>query len=225
MTLNQAPADRPGRITPVAVTLALVGGHRLLRDAVAKLLAEREGLRVLGSYAGADQFLAEGLQREPAVLLLDCEGGDWAGRQGMVAALSPSQGGSRVAMLCAKVGAELVRCAVEHSVDGIILKSYSTRDVHAAINYVASGHSVMPVGWQGAFASKARAPLGLRPRHSQILALIAEGCGNDEIAQRLELSPNTVKFHVRALYARLGVRNRVEAANWYAQTLSASARS
>jgi DNA-binding NarL/FixJ family response regulator len=46
---------------------------------------------------------------------------------------------------------------------------------------------------------------------------MAQGRGTDEIATELELSPNTVKFHIRALYSRLGVRNRVEAANRYAQ--------
>jgi DNA-binding NarL/FixJ family response regulator len=77
---------------------------------------------------------------------------------------------------------------------------------------------VMPAGWQRVFTTKGwKKPLGLSPRHRQILALMAQGQGNDEIAGELELSPNTVKFHIRALYARLGVHNRVEAANRYAQ--------
>jgi DNA-binding CsgD family transcriptional regulator len=75
----------------------------------------------------------------------------------------------------------------------------------------------MPAGWQRVLAGPAYKPLGLSPRQRQILALVAQGQGNEEIAAELDLSSNTVKFHIRALYARLGVRNRVEAANEYAQ--------
>jgi DNA-binding NarL/FixJ family response regulator len=60
-------------------------------------------------------------------------------------------------------------------------------------------------------------PLALSPRQRQILSLIAQGRGDVEIAAELELSTNTVKFHVRELYMRLGVRNRVEAANEHAK--------
>jgi LuxR family maltose regulon positive regulatory protein len=47
--------------------------------------------------------------------------------------------------------------------------------------------------------------------------LIAQGRSNDEIAYELDLSPNTIKFHIRELYARLGIHNRVEATNRHAQ--------
>ena len=65
--------------------------------------------------------------------------------------------------------------------------------------------------------------MGLSPRHRQILALIAQGRCTEEIALDLELSPNTIKFHIRALYSRLGVCNRVEAANQHAQMTSGGA--
>ena len=102
---------------------------------------------------------------------------------------------------------------MEHRVSGVVLKSFSMEDVKAAIEYMASGRTVMPAGWQRAIAPSQQQRVGLSPRHREILALIARGHHNGEIANELELSPNTVKFHIRALYSRLGVRNRVEAAN------------
>jgi DNA-binding NarL/FixJ family response regulator len=114
---------------------------------------------------------------------------------------------------------EVVRCAIEYRVSGVILKSFSTEDVMAAIQYMATGRTVMPAGWQRAVAVPPGQRLGLSPRHSQILALIAQGRRNEEIASELELSPNTIKFHIQALYLRLEVRNRVEAANQYAQII------
>jgi DNA-binding NarL/FixJ family response regulator len=88
---------------------------------------------------------------------------------------------------------------------------------------MATGRTVMPAGWQRAVSPTARAPLGLSPRHRQILALIAEGHCNEAIAAELELSPNTIKFHIRALYSRLGVHNRVEAANRHAHMINGGA--
>jgi DNA-binding NarL/FixJ family response regulator len=51
----------------------------------------------------------------------------------------------------------------------------------------------------------------LSERQREVLAQVALGCSNDEIAERLFISRNTVKFHLREIYARLGVRNRIEA--------------
>lgn len=61
--------------------------------------------------------------------------------------------------------------------------------------------------------------LGLTPRECQILEQLASGRSNKELARSLNISPNTVKTHIAALYAKLGVRNRVEAiekARWLA---------
>jgi DNA-binding NarL/FixJ family response regulator len=221
---NAAATDwrrSPGRGSPLAlggpaVTLALVGGQRLWRDATASLLTAQDGLHVLGTYESAAHFLAVGVENPPAVLLLDCDGGGPDAWRGAVAALRSPHVGSSIAMLCRELSDELVRCAIEHRVSGVLLKSYSMTEVAGAIAYMATGRTVMPAGWQRAVSSPARAPLGLSPRHRQILALIAEGHCNEAIATELELSPNTIKFHIRALYSRLGVHNRVEAANRYA---------
>ena len=203
-----------------AVTLVLIGGHRLLREATASLLTAQDGLHVLGTFESAAHFLAAGGEHPPAVILLDCEGGDPAAWPRAVAALSVPHVESRIVMICREIREEVVRCAIEHGASGVILKSYSIGGVRAAIAYVATGRTVMPAGWQRVLAPPLRKRLGLSPRHRQVLALIAEGRCNEEIATELGLSPNTIKFHIRALYSRLGVRNRVEAANQYAQMSS-----
>jgi two-component system response regulator DesR len=215
----QASPRRGSPISPAgpAVTLALIGGQRLLRDATASLLTAQDGLHVLGAFESASQFLTSGVKRAPAVLLLDCDGADAQLWRGAVGDLSHPAAEWKLALLCRTLSDELIRCAVEHRVSGVLLKSYPTSEVGAAIAYIASGRTVMPAGWQRAISLVGRGPLELSPRHREILALIAEGRCNEEIAKKLKLSPNTVKFHVRALYSRLGVHNRVEAANRYAQ--------
>ncbi len=198
------------------VTLALIGGQRLLRDATASLLTREDGLCVLGTFESVAHYLAVGIENPPAVVLLDCDGNDSARWRGAVGLLSSPYLDCHVVLLCGEIREEVIRCAIEQGVGGVMLKSYTTKQIGEAITYIVTGRTVMPAGWQQALAGAGK-PLELSPRQRQILALIAQGRGNDEIATELKLSPNTVKFHVRALYARLGVRNRVEAANQYVQ--------
>jgi DNA-binding NarL/FixJ family response regulator len=206
-----SPFARPGPI----VTLGLIGGQRLLRDTTARLLAAQDGLDVLGAFESVSHFLTFNMEKSPAVLLLDCDGDHPAGCRGALARLR-GHVKSRIVIICRKVDEEMVRCAMEHQVSGVVLKSFSTEDIKASIEYMAEGRTVMPAGWQRAIAPHQHGRIGLSPRHREILALIAQGHRNEEIAKELELSPNTVKFHIRALYSRLGVRNRVEAANQHA---------
>ena len=202
--------------SPVTVKLVLIGGSRLIRGATASLLAAQEGFEVQGTFASAARFLAGDPEAAPEVLLLDCDGDPDSWRCA-VSVLGHTHPAAKLVLLCRAVCPETIRYAMEHRVGGVILKSYSTEDIRQAILYMASGRTIMPAGWQRAVAATRRDPLALSPRLRQILTLIAQGRSNEQIATELGLSPNTVKFHVHALYARLGVRNRVEAALLYAQ--------
>jgi DNA-binding NarL/FixJ family response regulator len=87
---------------------------------------------------------------------------------------------------------------------GFISKDWGAEDVAEAVQVVAAGGTV--------FRTEAgEPPAGLTAREREILALIATGATNTEIAARLFLSPHTVKEHTSALYRKLGVRNRAEA--------------
>jgi DNA-binding NarL/FixJ family response regulator len=209
----------PVRAARSVTKLALIGGCRLMRDATASLLAAQAGLQVQGTFESAVHFLANDLDEPPEILLLDCDGEPGSCRSA-VGVLARSYVSATIVMLCQEVSQETIRCAMEYRVGGVILKSYSTDDIRQAIRYMASGRTIMPAGWQQAAAPIRRDSLAVSPRMRQILTLIAQGRNNEEIAAELGLSPNTVKFHVRALYARLGVRNRVEAASLYAQMTS-----
>ena len=207
--------SRFGRSSPTIV-IGLIGGPCLLRNAIARHLADQDGVDVLGAFESVADFLAIDLEKQPDVLLLDCDGGAPGGCQSAVGTLS-AHTRSAIVMFCGEMCEEIIRCAIDHRVGGVILKSFSTDDVMAAMQYMSTGRTVMPAGWQRVVASPLEPKISLSPRHRQILALIAQGMRNEEIAGELELSPNTIKFHIQALYLRSEVRNRVQAANQYAQ--------
>jgi len=88
---------------------------------------------------------------------------------------------------------------------GFISKDWSAEEVANAVRMVGRGMTV--------FARQAEGPVTpLSSREREVLGLIGAGATNKEIAERLFLSPHTVKDHTTALYRKLGVRNRAEAA-------------
>jgi DNA-binding NarL/FixJ family response regulator len=208
-------------VPSTGIAIGLIGGRRLTREATARLIAAQDGLELRGTFESAASFLSACSTQSPNVLLVDCDG-DTEGWLATLAELAAARSPSLIAMLCAGISPEIVDHAVSNHVGGVILKSYSARDIRDSIAYMNSGHTVLPAGWQETVTGPTHKCLTLSPRHRQILQMIAEGSSNEEIAHTLSLSPNTVKFHVRALYSRLGVRNRVEAARRHARLEDAS---
>ena len=96
------------------------------------------------------------------------------------------------------------RAAKAAGASGFISKDWGARDVAAAVRAVGLGMTV--------FAPQTDQPAAqLSEREHEVLDLIAAGSTNKEIAERLYLSPHTVKEHTSTLYRKLGVRNRAEA--------------
>ncbi len=150
----------------------------------------------------------------PDLLLVDEA---WVGRLIRTVAALPADRVHFMAMvvLARTIDDDLVRLALALPADGVVLKSLSGLDASAALDHVDGGHGVFPLGWSAAVSRALQVPphscSGLTMRELQVLELVADGLSNGEIAARLFVSTHTVKFHLRRVYAKLEVRNRVEA--------------
>ena len=111
---------------------------------------------------------------------------------------------------------ELIQEALEAGALGFLLKDTPIDKVGDAIRSVYAGHSTLaPEATQALLQAKARPPkLGhdLTAREREVLALIVEGLSNEEIADRLVISVNTVRKHVSACMKKLGASNRAQLA-------------
>ena len=106
--------------------------------------------------------------------------------------------------------AEFLEDASRIGVSGVVLKSRGAADLVDAIERVTSGERVgLDVVSRG---REQRSPPDLSMREREVLALVALGMSNREVADELYLSVDTVKTYVRRLYSKLGVRNRTQAA-------------
>lgn len=97
--------------------------------------------------------------------------------------------------------------AEEYGIAGCVPADIHGRQLLAAIARVAAGGRLPR-------AAEERGPLS--PRESEILALIAQGLSNEEITQKLVISPNTLKTHIRQTYRKIGVTTRAQAVAWAA---------
>jgi DNA-binding NarL/FixJ family response regulator len=119
--------------------------------------------------------------------------------------------GGRLVLLVPEVAPALARDALALEIDGVLLKSARSDSVVAGLERVAAGDAVFPAGWLAAAHRAVESGAGLSERQREVLELLGQGLSNATIAERLFISKNTVKFHVAAIYQRLGVSNRVEA--------------
>ncbi len=97
---------------------------------------------------------------------------------------------------------------------GVLPRSAGARQVAAAVAALAAGLTVRVVSQREAhgFAARETPPrVALTPREVEVLALVGEGLSNKAIARRLAISAHTVKYHLEAIFAKLGVRSRAEA--------------
>lgn len=120
----------------------------------------------------------------------------------------------KILLLCEVATPAVVRCAMEEHAEGVVLKSETVEDLVLALRHVLAGRAVMPAGWQAASVESEPGPIraaALSVREREVLDLVTAGMSNEEVAKHLVISSNTVKFHLRMIYSRLGVHNRVEA--------------
>jgi DNA-binding NarL/FixJ family response regulator len=190
-----------------------VGGVEVLATEALALMLAKNGSRVVGVYPDIGELGSVLRVGQPKLQAAIVDGDQHAACLAGVAGIRRAHPELKILLLCEAVSPAVIRCAINDHIDGVALKSESIEEVVLALGHVLAGRAVMPVGWQAAsLEAEPDARLAvLSAREREVLDLLTAGMSNDEIAERLVISCNTVKFHLRMIYSRLGVHNRVQA--------------
>jgi two-component system, NarL family, response regulator DesR len=206
-------ATTPAELDPLShpVRVAVADPRRLIAEALAALIAAREGFSVTGAIVAGDAVKAISEQRPDVVVI--SSGADSRSGMALVRELRRQLPHVEIVIVADALEPALVSFVLDQGIGGLLLSDAAGRDVAACLDQVAHGRAVLPSGWQGALSAGRNDPLdALSGRQMEVLVLLADGFSYDEIGARLFISLNTVKFHVRSIFVRLGVRNRMAAA-------------
>ncbi|HEY3528452.1 MAG TPA: response regulator transcription factor [Nocardioides sp.] len=123
-------------------------------------------------------------------------------------------GTARVAVFTWECRDGFVERAMLGGADGYLTKDLPALELVAALEKVHAGERIVAVDAGQRPAPPKPRPIALTPRETHVVALIAAGAPNKEIARELELSMNTVKSHIRTAYRAMGVTSRTQAVLW-----------
>ena len=217
---------------PVRVVLA--DDQRLVRESLATLLGLLDGIELIATASDGEEALALTAEHHPDVVLMDLRMPRMDGIEA-TSRLRERNPDVRVIALTTYADDESVLGALRAGARGYLTKDASSQDIHTAILTVAAGDAALDPAVQshvvaalagdtthsaapGAAPAHPALPDDLTPREAEVLALIAEGLSNAEIAARLVVSPTTIKSHINHLFAKAGLRDRAQAINYAYRT-------
>jgi DNA-binding NarL/FixJ family response regulator len=202
------------------ITIGIVDDHPVFTEALALVFGKEPTLQVVGvadTCAGARDLVE---RTRPNVLLLDVSLPDGDGLN-LVPELKRLCPETHILVLTSYTEEKTLLRAIETGVIGFVGKNRTTGELFAAIRRAAEGEITMPTGLLLGLLARTRrehthdlAKLrgeSLTPREQEVLAQLAQGHSSTAIASELDISPMTVRTHIRNLMEKLGVHSRLEA--------------
>ena len=203
----------------MAVNVLVVDDHDIIKHGLQSVFKD-SGIRVCGEASSADEAVRQAKKFKPDVILLDVllEAGDSLDAVKRLRSAVPD---AKVVMLSAFDNPTYVARAVSAGAHDYLLKTATRAELIAAITGAAKGAPASRAGeLKGmATAMAKRDPsvgggVSLTPRETQVLRQIAMGLSNQEIADALEISVETVKEHVQSVLRKTSLSDRTQAAVW-----------
>ena len=207
----------------MTIRVLLVDDQALVRTGFRMILADEEGIEVVGEASNGRQAIDDAARVQPDVVVMDIRMPIMDGVEATRRLTASAAGTPRVLVLTTFDTDEHVVEALRAGASGFLLKDAPTAEVVQAVRAVAAGDAVLSpaitrqlldqVGRRlpAAVDRTPDALAQLTEREQQVLRMLAAGLANAEIADALVVSEATVKSHVSNLLGKLGLRDRVQA--------------
>ena len=210
------PGERAG--DAVAIRLLVVDDHRLVAEALARLLQQDAAVQVVGLASTGPEAIALARAVRPSLILMDV---GLPGMDGIEATWALRRQLPEIPVLILTMHHQEAYAleALRAGAAGYLLKTATPDELLQAVRSAAGGDGRASFGVGAAALQRAartatrwRDAGALSRRELQVLQMICQGVSIGEAAARLQLSPHTVRNHLKGVYRKLGVRGRVEAA-------------
>jgi DNA-binding NarL/FixJ family response regulator len=207
-------------VSTTPVRLLIVDDDDLMRAGLRSVLASDAEIDVVGEVGGGRAAIGEARSLRPDVVLMDVRMPDLDGISATREVLS-AWPDARVVILTTFENDEYIFGALSAGASGFLLKRTSPEELIAAVHTIAAGDALLSpsitrtvidrAGAQAASREASAELEGLTPREREVLALVAQGLSNGEIASALVIEESTVKTHVKHVLGKLRLRDRVQA--------------
>lgn len=194
---------------PSLIRVLVVDDHDLVREGIAALLERQPGMTVAGEAADGNEAVARFVELAPDVTLMDVQMPGTGGIEAIevIRRMSPD---ARILVLTTYPGDAQALRALRAGAAGYLLKNCIRKELVDAIRAVHAGRRALSPDIAHELAVHALdAPL--TERELAVLRLVADGHPNKFIGWRLELSTDTIKAHLKSIFAKLGVDDRTHA--------------
>jgi DNA-binding NarL/FixJ family response regulator len=219
--LGDAPTDRrAAKVRPIRVLIAY--DQPVVRAGLRAMLQSEADILVVADASHGDEAVTMTRDVHPDVVLLDAGIAGLDALEATRRILDESERiGARVLVLAADDTSDFLFAALRAGASGFLLKNSQPVDLVEAVRVVAGGAALLSPGATerliAEFASQPQPHLPsdeqldeLTPREREVMALVATGLSNDEIAERFVISRATVKTHVSRALGKLDVRDRAQ---------------
>jgi DNA-binding NarL/FixJ family response regulator len=206
----------------MAVRVALVDDHEVVRRGLRDLLDGEPGIEVVAEAGGVEEALARVGATLPDVVVVDVRLPDGDG-VALCRELRQLEPAPRCLVLTAFDDERALMEAIMAGASGYLLKQVRGQDLVDAVREVAAGRSLLDPVTTARVLERVRREAAtdelsaLTERERAVLELMGDGMSNREIAERLFLAEKTVKNYVTSVLAKLGMERRTQAVAWFAR--------
>lgn len=195
---------------PNCIRLLVVDDHQAFRLGLVAIVNEYPDLEVVAEAGTATQAIELCRTCHPDVVLMDLR---LPGMSGVEATLAIRKEfpQCRIIVITTYDGDEDIYRALQSGAQGYLLKDMSKEELVDAIRTVHAGECRIPPNVASRLAARVGRP-EITPREIEVLKFVAKGKSNKEIAQHLDITEDTVKGHLKSVFAKLGVSDRTQAA-------------
>jgi DNA-binding NarL/FixJ family response regulator len=198
------------------IRIVVIDDHTIVRDGLVQLLRSHADLEVVGAGGDGAAAVALCLAHHPDIVLMDLSmpGMDGVEAARQIVAQAP---GVQIVVLTSFMDRDRIVAALGAGAIGYLLKDAEPEELIRGIRSAARGESPLDPRAARTMLSAQRTPGpldALTEREREVLALVAEGLPNKQIARRLEISEKTVKAHLTSVFRAIGVNDRMQAGLW-----------
>ncbi|MDX1662636.1 MAG: response regulator transcription factor [Candidatus Promineifilaceae bacterium] len=196
------------------IRIAVVDDHMVVREGLITLLETFPEFELIGEAGSGEEAIEICTGLQPDVILMDLVMGAMGGVEAtrIIRERCPE---TQVLAVTSYKETELVRGVLEAGATGYILKTVTAEELAGAVRAASRGELTVAAEASQVVIEAMTAPPApgrdLTAREQEVLQLLVEGLSNNEIGIRLDVSPNTVKNHLRSIYSKLNVSSRTAA--------------